>query len=138
VADESNSIGHFGLWLRANTEAVAGLGALAHLRTILPTACTPVYGRVCYEVFDLDPAPGAGNKHRAGIFVFETTTVGQLAVVTIPGLRPDLVDATASHLVDMTHSAVIALVDALTDGTWCNPFGYRLTTCIAALVETMP
>ncbi len=138
VADASDSISHFGLWLRANTEAAAALGALAHLRTILPTDCTPVYGKVCYEVLELNPDPGAGSNARAGVFVFETATPGQLAVITIPGLRPGLVDTTASYMVDMTAPAVLALVTALKSGLWSNPFGYSLETCIAALVETTP
>jgi len=138
VADESDSFGHFELWLRANIESAAALGALAHLRTILPTDCVPVYGKVRYEALALTPDPGAGTKHRAGVFVFATTTPGQFAVITIPGLRPDLVDATAPHLVKMTDPAVIALVDALQSSLWSNPFGYTLATCITALVETIP
>jgi hypothetical protein len=138
VADASGSIGHFGLWLRANTEAAAALGALAQLRALLPTDCTPVYGNVRYEVLDLTPDPGAGDRTRAGVFVFETSEPGQLAVLSVPGLRPDLVGPTAPHLVDTAHPAVSALIAALQSGLWVNPFGYSLGTCIAALVEILP
>jgi len=81
---------------------------------------------------------GAGDGTRTGVFVFESDTAGQLAVLTIPGLRLDLVDVTDPYLVDMTHPAVLALLSALQAGLWCSPFGYALGTCIAALVETAP
>lgn len=138
VADASESIGHFGLWLRAGTESVAAQGALAHLGALLPTDCTPVYGRVRYEVRELTPAPGAGDSARTGVFIFETSVAGQLAVVAVPGLRPDLVDPTSPHLVNLSAPAVSALIAGLQSGLWSNPFGYSLSICIAALVETMP
>jgi hypothetical protein len=138
VADASHSIGHFGLWLRTGTDASTAGEALAHLRTILPTDCAPVYGDVRYEAIEDVPAAGAGDSTRAGVFVFETSEPGQLAVIRIPGLRPHLVDQAAPHLVDLAQPAVTDMITALQSGLWCNPFGYSLTICIAALVETMP
>lgn len=138
LADETGSQGQFGpLWCRA-TSAAQGRDAVAALRSLLPTECTPITGRVIVTADDQAPAPGAGDASRAGVFVFETTAPGQLAVVAVPGLRLDLVDAAAPHLVDMTQPAVAALITALQTGIWCNPWGYSLGTCIAALVETLP
>jgi hypothetical protein len=135
VADGSNSIGHFGLWLRATATAAQGTVALAQLRSLLPTDCVPAYGIVRYNVNELDPAPGAGDRTRCGVFVFETTAPGQLAVIVVPGLRPDLVDTTTPYLVNMANPAILALIAALQSGPWCSPFGYPLANCVAALVE---
>jgi hypothetical protein len=135
VADASDSIGHFSLWIRAAATAAQGQAALAQLRSLLPTSCSPAYGIVRYAMTELDPAPGAGDRTRCGVFLFKTTAPGQLAVVVVPGLRPDLVDTVAPLQVDMTNPAVLALIAALQSGLWCSPFGYPLADCIAALVE---
>lgn len=138
VADGSNSIGHFGLWIRASASAAQGRAALAQLRSLLPTDCSPVYGLVRYQVLELDQAHGAGDRTRCAVFVFETTAPGQLAVIVVPGLKPHLVDTIAPLQVDMTSPAVIALIVALQAGPWCSPFGYPLGPCIAAIVEIQP
>jgi hypothetical protein len=138
VADASDSIGHFGLWIQAGATAAAGQAALAQLRGLLPTDCAPAYGIVRYDVTEPAPAAGAGDRTRCAVFVFETNVLNHWAVVVVPGLRPHLVDSAAPHLVDMGNPAVLALVTALQSGLWCNPFGETLGACIAALVEIRP
>jgi hypothetical protein len=140
VVDASDSIGHFGLWIRAGATAAQGFGALAQLRGLLPTDCAPAYGIVRYDVTELAPAAGAGDRTRCAVFIFETTTAppAQLAVIVVPGLRPHLVAATTPPQVDMSNPAVLALIAALQSGLWCSPFGYGLGNCIAALVEIRP
>ncbi len=138
VADGSNSIGHFDLWLRAAATADQGRAALVQMRGLLPTSCVPHYGYVFYHVTELDAATGGGDATRCAVFVFETTTPNQLAVVEIPGLRPELVDTTAPYLIDMTAPSVVALIAELQSGAWCNPFGYTLSGCVAGLVEIRP
>lgn len=135
LVDASGSRGQFGTWVRASTSAAQGRAALAALRSLLPSSCVATRGSVVYRADEQAPAAGAGDGTRCAVFVFETTAAGQLAVVAIPGLRSDLVDTAAPHLVDLTAAPVQALISALQTGIWCNPFGYSLTNCIAALVE---
>lgn len=138
MADASDSIGHFGLWIRAGATAAQGFAALAQLRGLMPTDCAPAYGIVRYDVTEFDPAPGAGDRTRCAVFVFETNVLDHWAVVVVPGLRPHLVDTAAPLQVDMSNPAVLALISALQSGLWCNPFGETLGACIAALVEIRP
>jgi hypothetical protein len=135
LVDASSSKGQFGTWVRASTSAAQGRAAVATLRSLLPSSCVAITARVTYTVDEQAPAPGAGDATRTGVFVFSTTEPNQFAVVAIPGLRGELVDPAATHLVDLTAAPVQALISALETGIWCNPFGYSLTTCIAALVE---
>jgi hypothetical protein len=135
VADGSNSIGHFGLWVRAGATVAQGQAGLAQLRGLLPTDCAPAYGAVIYGVEELDPADGAGDATRCAVFVFETATVGQMAVISVPGLRSDLVDPADPLLVNQADPAVAAFIAELQSGLWCNRFGYVLGTCVAALVQ---
>ena len=135
VADATGSIGHFGLWVRRGTTAAAGRAALAQLRALLPTDCTPIESELRYEVEELDPADGAGDVTRCAVLLFRTTAPGQLGLVSIPGVRFDLVDADNPSAIDLAAPAIAALIAELTNCTYCNPFGYSLTECAAGLVE---
>jgi hypothetical protein len=90
---------------------------------------------VRYELLDLDQAPGAGDGTRCAVFIFETSAPGQFAVISVPGLRLDLVDTAEPLRVNRQAPAVAALIAELQFGIWCNPFGYSLTNCIETLVE---
>lgn len=135
VADASGSVGHFGLHVRAGATVAQARAALGQLRQLAPTECTPIAGRVRVEAIEEEPADGAGDAHRCGVFVFETASAGQLAIVSVPGLVVGLVDPADPMLVDRANPAVVAFIDALINGEWCNPWGYKLTKCVVALVE---
>lgn len=135
VADATGSIGHCRLWLRTGATADQGRVALAQLRAVLPTECVAVASELRYEAEELSPADGAGDVTRCAVLVFRTTAPGQLALVSIPGVRFDLVDANDPSAINLVAPPVAALIAALTNGLYCNPFGHVLTECAAGLVE---
>lgn len=135
VADGSQSIGHIGLWVRSSATAGQGRAALAELRSILPSDCVPVYGQIRYERKEESPAAGAGDGSICGVFIFETAIPDQYGIVSVPGLRPGLIDMADPMLIDRSKPSVSAFISALQSGQWANPFGYVLTNCIAAMVQ---
>lgn len=135
LADESGSLGYSSAYIQAGASAAQGRAALAVLRAVLPTGCTAVAGEVRYEVTELDPADGAGAVFRCAVLVFRTSTPGELAVISVPGLRLDLVDPADEERVNLEAPPIAALIATLTNGAYCNPFGHILTECVAGLVE---
>lgn len=86
------------------------------------------------EVATPNTIPGVVTQQYA-VFVFSTTEIGQYAIIAIPGVRFELLMTTgpgAGVLLDTEHAAVAALVAELTNGSWCNQFGYILTELEAA------
>jgi hypothetical protein len=80
---------------------------------------------------------------RHGVLIFDTS-VPDLAVIRVPSLDQSLLEATgpfAGVHIDQTQSAVIALVDALTNGISgiepCDPFENDLLTLSSAFVEQL-
>lgn len=138
LVDDGGSTSRFEIPVRSGASAVQGRESIAALRSLLPSSCTPIAARLTYTADEQAPAAGAGDSSRCAVLVFETTAADQLAVIAVPGLRPGLVDPADPRLVHRTAAPVLALIAALQTGIWCNPFGYSLTNCIAALVENKP
>lgn len=80
---------------------------------------------------------------RHGVFIFDTA-VPDLAVFRVPSLDQSMLETTgpfAGVHIDQTLAAVIALVDALTNGISgieaCDPFENDLLTLSSAFVEQL-
>lgn len=80
---------------------------------------------------------------RHGVLIFDTS-VPDLAVIRVPSLDQSVLETTgpfAGVHIDQTQSAVIALVDALTNGVSgvepLDPFEHDLVTLSSAFVEQL-
>lgn len=73
-----------------------------------------------------------------GVFIFICAGTDQYAIVRVPGINIDLL-ATTGPLggieIDQTKPAVIALIEELTNGSWCNQFGYAIVELAAAYLQ---
>lgn len=137
--DGSDSTGYArlsvgGADIAAARSATAGLVEL--LREL--TGCSIERWSISYgtTLTDEKPALGVPDTQR-GIFVFSTGEPGQLAVLAVPGLRPELLEATgpgAGVQIDLAAPAVVAFADGLA-GFWVNPFGYSIATLENAFLQ---
>lgn len=130
--------------LRAGTTVAAGHAAGDELRAILGGVVGAGFARqsVVYP-FTYAPVgqslPGSRIENRAAL-IFETSAPGQLLAVSIPAIVPGAIRQDGPHAgleLDLTHQAVIDLVEALINGLWCNPFGYDVVNLAATIVETV-
>lgn len=143
--DGSGSSGLIRFHIRAGIEAVAAhAGATQRRGLIAPlTGCTLERQSVSYSRTESAPGtPVAGILARSvGVFIFDTATPAQFAVVKIPGLLPELLMTTgyaAGIDIDQQHPAIVALVEHLQVSSYCNPFGYQLGNLIAAYMQDRP
>lgn len=85
------------------------------------------------------PAPLVGTlTQRHGVFIFSTATPDQYAIIAIPGLLDTLLKTTgpgAGVAINTALPAVAALVAELTNGAWCNKYGYIITSLEAAYLQ---
>lgn len=142
LVDASESLGTQQYHVNRGTAASAAQSAATSLRgTLQPcTGCAFLEQRYVLPFVELaTPAPVAGvMAQRHGVFVFSTATPDQYAIIAIPGLLNSLLMTTgpgAGVAIDTTMPAVAALVAELTNGTWCNKYGYIITTLEAAYLQ---
>lgn len=143
LRDASESEASTSVYVRRGISAAAGLSAVAALRSaVLPASeCIPIAGRYVLKFDEHSPAQGGGVASDTGVFIFDTATTGQYLIIALPGLNPSLVMTTgpgAGVDIDVTKPAIIALIDAIIAGPWCNPFGYAPTTLAAAIYQKRP
>lgn len=85
------------------------------------------------------PAPAADSDGtRTGVLIFTTTDSAQYAIIEIPSIDDEclmLVGYAPGLDLNPGHPAVMALVTELTNGTWCNRFGYELVALEAAYLQ---
>lgn len=77
----------------------------------------------------------------AALLIFSTGFLGELAAITIPGLKAEMLTSIgvgAGRLIDTDHPAVVALVDALTSAPYVSPFGYSLLALESAYLQAIP
>lgn len=73
-----------------------------------------------------------------GVFIFDTATPGQFALVALPAVRLELHPAPPAGdgiTIDPTNLAVFNLVERLVNGPWCNPFGHPISALAAAYIQ---
>lgn len=139
LVDASESRAEIRLHVQRATSRAAGVAAAAQLASLCDGAssCSPESWLVRYPVVvppSGNPAPGADVK-RMGVLVFRTTDPEQFAIIEIPGISASLVDPTDETLLLTTAPSLDAYITELTSGFYCNPFGYALTDCIAAIFQ---
>lgn len=143
LRDASNSEASTSVYVRRGISAAAGLSAVADLRSaVIPASgCTPIEGRYVLKFDEHSPANGGGVAADTGVFVFDTATTGQHLIVALPGLNPSVVMTTgpgAGVDIDVTRPAIVALINAIIAGPWCNPFGYAPTALAVAIYQKRP
>lgn len=145
LVDGSGSYSQAEYWIRPGSTVEDGRGAAHTMRGALAglTLCT-IYGfAVEYRGVELTApvAAGPAAAARTGVLIFTTTAPDEYAIVTIPGVRDDLVLTTgagAGVQLDTTSPAISALVAELTNGDYVNPFGYILTGLAGAMLQIRP
>lgn len=142
VRDGTDTSGLVKFHARAGVEAAAAHAGATQRRGLLAavTGCVLVRQSVSYSRIESAPAaPLVGALAPfVGVFVFDTATAGQFAVLTVPGLLPALLMTTgcaAGLDVDRTQPAIVALVEHLQSGSFCNPWGYQLGDLVAAYMQ---
>jgi len=139
VADASDSRASNQLHVRANTPHSTALAAAYQLADLVRgvTGCAPLSVDLRYPVVDSTPPsamPGSLSLRQA-LFVFDTDTIEQFAIVRVPGISPNYIIGVEPYYIDIANPAIVALTDAIINGLWCNRFGYNLTRCIAGIVS---
>lgn len=114
---------------RAAVEQLAGLVAAA-------TGCAVVGYSITWKthISDERAAPGPPAAGRA-VFVFSTTEPDEYAVLSVPGVRDELV---SGWEIDPTQEPIAELVEAIVDGIWVNQFGYDITALEVSFYEFKP
>lgn len=135
VADETDTIAYTQLYIDAGATVAAGRAAMAVLRGVLPTTATVVGGALRWQVDELAAVRGGGSVFRCGLLLFRTITPGQLGLFCVPGIYAQAVDTEDNTRLNLLDPGVNALVQELTSGFYCNPFGHVLTECIAGFIE---
>lgn len=140
--DDSQSVGYVRLHVRRSldrTQVEAGAAAMrARLRSVSSIAF--VRDNIIFPGVETAPrTPAAGVQlDRRGVFIFGTVSPDEFALVELPGIVDSVLvttGPTAGLNIDQAAPAVQAFVAQLTNGSWCNEFGYPLTTLEAAYVQ---
>lgn len=139
LVDASNSRAELRMHVRRSTSRAAGIAGAHQLANLADGAsdCAAVSTLLRYPVKIVREGSGApGSDHnRVGVLIFATTDPAQFGIVEIPGIKGDLVDPSDETQLLLTAPALQTYINALISGDFCNPFGYHLTECIAALFE---
>lgn len=145
LLDATASMATMQLNAAQGTPAAAGLAAAGVLRSVVQpaTTCRVVAGRFTLTASEQSPAaPAAGGRAwRAGVFIFTTAEPDQYVLISIPGLRSDLVLTTgpgAGVEIDITITAVQDFIAAFIAGPWCSPFGLAPVALLAAIYQVRP
>lgn len=119
----------------------AAESAAASFRS-LAAACTgAVFVRqavIFSQVESPRPVASSGaDATRVGGLIFACDT-GELEIIEVHGLNDAMlmtIGPGAGLLIDRTNPAIVALVNQLVSGTWCNPFGFTLQTLESAYLQ---
>lgn len=127
-------------WIGSGTGAAAAIAAAESLAAAAAglSGCALARVSVTYSSGNIATEPRGDGSGEAGVFVFDTATAGQYAVVTVPAipaaLHPGL-PAGDGVTIAPAAPTVLALVEELVAGPWCNPFGHQLVELAAAYVQ---
>lgn len=145
LLDETASTATMQLNTAHGTPAAAGKAAANTLRSVVQpaTTCRVVAGRFTLTASEQSPAAAAagGRSWRAGVFIFTTAEPDQFVIISVPGLRSDLVMTSgpgAGVEIDTTIEAVSDFIAAFIAGPWCSPFGLAPTALLAAIYQVRP
>jgi hypothetical protein len=142
VLDGSHSAGKIKFWLQSgvtvNQAMIGGDGIRLPLSGLTDSAFTRQ--SVTYRtLFDDAPEPDVISVvDFTAVMVFSTSDPNQFFMLDIPAIRPDMVVNSGVYSglrLDTSNPAVISIVNTITNGFWCNPFGYDITDLISTLVE---
>lgn len=137
LVDASESRAEIRLHVRRSTGRAAGVAGALQLAGLVDSVSdsAAVETLLRYPVKIVREGSGApgSDQNRRGVLIFSTTELEQYAIIELPGIKPELVDPANESQLLMTSPALAAYITALLAGGFCNPFGYELVSCIAAL-----
>jgi hypothetical protein len=137
--DESGSAAALKLFLAASSTVAAAVSA----SDALAAAVAPITGgvlvrrRIVYQMRPDDPgSPEAGTSiKRQGVFFFDCGSAASDAIVTVPGIRDELLVTSGPSEgveIDATLSAITTFVDELIADGATNPFAEAITSLVLA------
>lgn len=141
LLDASDSIGNMSFWLADGVDLGDIESAAATLRGLIAACSDAVFIRqsVIFPAVE-SPHPVAGigaDASRVGGLIFSCDT-GELDIIEVHGLKDEMLMTTgpgAGLLIDRTNPVIVDLVDELTGGIWCNPFGFDLLALESAYLQ---
>jgi hypothetical protein len=145
LEDSSGSAAGVQAWIRSGSTVAQAEGALITFTNVVGalSAAAIVSRHVVFRAA-MSPRPdppgfalGAGQ----GVFIFSCGIPDRYAIVAVPAIRADflIIGGPGDRiLIDLTAPAVVAFVDELITGGWCNPFGYQLESLLAAFYQWRP
>jgi hypothetical protein len=141
LVDSSDSIGNMSVWLADGVDLDAAVAAGATFRGLVAPCTDAVFVRqsVVYSavVSPRPIAPTGADSSRVGGLIFSCDT-GELDIIELHGIKDEMLMTTgpgAGLLIDRTNTAIVALVNELISGLWCNPFGYDVLALESAYLQ---
>lgn len=142
VLDGSSSAGKIKFWLPSGISATQAMIEGDTIRSPLSalTSGALIRQSVTYRSI-IDNPSVADNVSMVDYYaalVFSTSNPDEYSMVTIPAIKPVYVlsDGINSGLVlDTLNPTVISLVNNITSGIWCNPFGHDIVALVGTIVE---
>jgi hypothetical protein len=139
LVDETLSTASTTLHYPATIEAVEALSDAIQLAGLIDviSGANVCNVEVVYRYVLLQSPPGTGHVNAHGVLIFDCSAE-QFYVCAIPGIIPALVlPASDGAVFDLDHSnsLLLDLVDLLTTGVWCNPFGEPITGLAEAYLQ---
>lgn len=142
VVDASGSASKMRLSILPGLEAVPMMGAADNLRLLLSSLSNGVITRQSITFPRVEPFPIAATPgitaDRVGVFVFATSTLGQYAVIDVPGIRDSCILSSGQNAgiaIDVLNPDIVTFIDAITSQLWCSVFGYDITSLVGTIVE---
>lgn len=102
------------------------------------SGCAFVEQHVTYSSVETAPRDALASSSTSDIalFIFSCGP-GQYLSLQLPGIRPHMLipDMCGGQAIDMTHPAILAFVEEIISGAWCNPFGAGALQLEAAMLQ---
>jgi len=141
LRDESDSRATLRVCLQPSTEPADAAASAISLIDLVDQAsgCSPTGFSIVYPYHVSDePASGLQLRHQVGLFVFRCDGADQWFTLTVPGISETMVSASPGREIVITDPAIVALVQAVINGQYCNPFGHQVITLETAFVQFVP
>lgn len=140
--DGSNSTGKTKFWLVNGITATDAMQGGDDIRSPLSALSSATFIRqsITYRnMLDNAPDPlSLSSVEYTCVLIFTTSTPGRYSMIDIPAIRSEMIlqsGPNAGLVLDLNNPAVVSLVNTITTGFWCNPFGADILELAATIIE---
>lgn len=127
---------------KPGTSVEDGLSALTDLRGALSAISDCVFVRQSVTIAQSqqpkEPPSGATRASQVGAFFFAGELPDRFGLARVPGIPATYTvdsDCGAGIVIEASDPTVAALIDEVTSGIWCNPFGTPLVSFVSAYIR---